>query len=240
MPGFFKRSAESSRQPPSGVQRATRFPRQHPWVTVGTFLGGLGAALGALFAGLALFVDYGGSAGGAAETPPAPPPVPFDYTYHGITDKAKTISLSVPTKWANIDAKGWHASGLKPIPNGKYVGPGLVAAPSISKWNSDHTTPGIFVGASKIVRRSYSPNALLTQIEFFDCDAGPVRRIETPVKSGGSIRWTCDSGARWYAAAWWPPKTHLYVVYMQVKLVSPADDDALQNILETLTVKPLR
>jgi hypothetical protein len=146
----------------------------------------------------------------------------------------------VPIQWSNVDGKGWHAYGLPPIPEGRYVGPGLAAAPNISRWSKDHKTPGIFLGTSKVVRRSYSPNDLLTKVEFSGCNAGPVRKIETPSKSGGSIRWTCDDGARWYASAWWPPRSHAYVVYLQVKLVSTADDDALQNVLETLAVKPPR
>lgn len=227
-----------------GLKSANELRRIHPWAVAGTFLGGIGAISGAVIAALSLFVNDGSSG------PVVPDPIttttkrklvtPPAYTYHLVNDNTKALSVSIPKQWRTVFGDGWHLRGLAGIEDGTLVGPGVNAAPSISRWRSDYRTPGFFVGASKQVARVATPRKLLTSLTL-PCDPGPIRPIATDAKSGGSVRWTCPgTSARWYVSAWWPPRTHAYVVYVQVKLVTSSDDEALQQILETLTVRPAR
>ena len=228
-----------------GLRSANELRRTHPWAVAGSFLGGVGALSGAVIAALALFVNDGSSGGAGPATGPTTTAkkrvliTPPEYTYHVVRDDTKALSLSVPKQWKTVYGDGWHSAFLPPIKDGTRIGPGLNATPSFTLWQRDKRTPGIFVGASKrLVANRYTPRRLLKTFVFKGCDAGAVRSFETDAKAGGTLRWTCPgTSARWYTSAWWPPTSHAYLVYIQMKLVTSSDDEALQEILETLTVR---
>jgi hypothetical protein len=166
-------------------------------------------------------------------------PAAAQYEYVSVSDDGGTLSVDVPTTWANVFGNGWHAQGLPPVRSGEVIGPGLNAAPSIAAWRdvADLETPGVFVGASEEILDHYTPQSILRRVSFAGCRTAGSSSYTNADFTGAIVTWSCgDGGAQWRVLAATPTESRAYLVYVQVKLVSSADIEAYNRILGTFDV----
>jgi hypothetical protein len=231
--------------PEESTERAagklTHARKDHPWAFAGALLGGLGTFLTAVISIVALVADNGGK---APTSPPKQPGAEAPYTYAGgidgkgtVTDDKQLISVRVPDQWSNTARNGWFPSDIEGVEG--RLGPGLNASPAIASWaDPDASTPGIFFGASKDPRllMLQTPRSLLETVGLAPCSARAIEDNTTGKLEGAVVEHTCpDSSVRWFSYAWSPP-SRSYLVFLQVKLVSERDQDALRRILTTMDV----
>lgn len=154
-----------------------------------------------------------------------------------VTDATKTVSVVVPKSWSQVWS-GW--SPQEHIPGIVYrtnIGQGLNASPNVENWFSDLTTPGIFVGASKLlVADHFTPAIALTtfgtECEFFSQQAATFDHL-----TGYLDMWTCPtSTTRFETVALWPAD-HSFIAFVELKIVTPADEASGMRALDSLSVR---
>jgi hypothetical protein len=183
--------------------------------------------------------DGGGGGTPIGETVPAdevtlPPSVSYEYAR--VEDESGRISVEVPTRWGHVRGNGWHATNFPAIPRGRVIGPGLNAAPNVEAWKEDLETPGVFIGASEDILRAYEPEEILQQVSYGGCETADRRSYTNAEYTGAIVTWTCDGGTQWRILAATPTESRGYLVYLQAKLVSDADVEAYNKILNTFQV----
>ncbi len=189
-------------------------------------VGGLIAAAAALWAGITHFSPH----------PPPHPPSPLP-PGQVVQDATGTISVLVPQNWNSIFGNGWHPRGVPPFPAGTDIGPGLNASTNSDAWFNDLTTPGIFVGASRLLPAHYTPSSLLQQISVpHGCASLSSQGYATAEWTGTQDMWSCaHSATRWWTIAMWP-HDHNYIVYVQIKIVTSLDKRIGARALASLSV----
>jgi TIR domain len=168
-----------------------------------------------------------GSTPGPSTSPPGVP----------IMDVTGTISVVVPRSWDNR-LYWWQPKQYIPgITYGTRLGPGINAAPNVAKWFNDWTTPGIFVGSSKLlVAHHYNPATALSTF-LPGCNFSSRRPAESHDLTGYKDTWVCpNSTTRWETVALWP-KNHSFIVFIQLKIVTPADETSGKRALSSLSVR---
>lgn len=154
-----------------------------------------------------------------------------------VTDATKTVSVIVPESWSQVWS-GW--SPQEHIPGIVYrtnIGEGLNASPNVENWFSDLTTPGIFVGASKLlVADHFTPAIALTtfgtECEFFSQQAATFDHL-----TGYLDMWTCpQSTTRFETVALWPAN-HSFIAFVELKIVTPADEASGMRAMDSLSIR---
>jgi hypothetical protein len=234
-------AAKSAAAPESGRWvRLVHVVKHHPLMAVVSVLG----TLTTFVVGTAKLTGLVVGSGAVSLGPVIPVseigPVPgSSYGYVTVSDETGQISVDVPTAWGNVLRNGWHAHGLPPFPEDAPLGPGVNAAPNVAAWKraGDFRTPGIFVGASETVIDEYAPDELLQRVSFGDeCQSAGGAPYTNDDFAGATLTWTCPNGSQWRVLAATPKKSHGYLVYVQVKLVSAADVEAYNRVVRTFDV----
>lgn len=160
---------------------------------------------------------------------PAPPGVL-------VTDDTGTVSVIVPKSWSQR-WDGWAPEEQIPgITYGTVIGQGLNASPNVAAWKNDLTTPGIFVGASKLLAADhFTPaTALLafsTQCDFLSQQSAVFNHL-----TGYMDMWICPhSTTRFETVALWPGN-HSFIAFVELKIAISADEASGRRALDSLTV----
>jgi hypothetical protein len=225
--------------------------QEHPWIFFSSVLGGIGTFLGTIISAIALWAGNSSQqkpAKPAAETRVASIATPARYSsYYEISDNQRAISVEVPREWGTHPGNGWHPINFPPFPPGTSIGPGLNAAPNVKAWKNDLSTPGVFLGVSKkLAQAGYDPDKLLNL--FFPAEVCRTAKTErypnalypSSLFRGRSQRWICSESGRypqWYLLAALPVGKKSPLIHVQVKLVSPRDEQALERILSTFRIR---
>ena len=153
-----------------------------------------------------------------------------------VTDDTGTVSVIVPKSWSQR-WDGWSPEEQIPgITYGTVIGQGLNASPNVEEWKNDLTTPGIFVGASKLlVADHFTPaTALLafsTQCDFLSQQSAVFNHL-----TGYMDTWICPhSPTRFETVALWPAN-HSFIAFVELKIVMPADEASGTRALDSFTV----
>jgi len=169
------------------------------------------------------------SAGGSPTA--SPPPQPG----MRVTDNSGAISAVVPQSWGDIVGNGWHPHET-PF-NGSYIGPGFNATPNLGNWFNDLVTPGIFIGASKLlITEHYNP---VTALGTFapSCNFSSSELVTADKLTGYRDIWTCPkSTTRFETIAMWP-KDHSFIAFIELKIVTPVDEADANRVLATLSIR---
>ncbi len=204
----------------------------------GAALAGLGVIVLATLAGVHFYLIASG--------PPHPRPTPLSPTSLSptslppgvrVTDDTGTISVIVPESWDNI-WYGWAPQEHIPgVTYGSVIGQGLNASPNVEKWFSDLTTPGIFVGASKLlVADHFTPATALTAFGT-QCNFLSQQAATSDGLTGYLDMWTCPhSTTRFETVALWPGN-HSFIAFIELKIVTPADEASGRRALDSLSVR---
>ena len=151
--------------------------------------------------------------------------------YVEVTDDSGAIVMTVPAEWDEIDGTPWFVGE-------EQVGPGILATTSIEGWNSAWVDPGIFFGASATLRQEFDVQALLDASDFSDeCTYDTRYDYEDPLYVGAYDLYTdCGGDANTFVVLVAEPPDGAFIMLLQVVLVSEADAEALDQILNTFQV----
>jgi len=226
----------STLREPGRFARLAQAAKNHPLLAIASALG----SIGTFAAGMAAVAGLLGADGTPAIGEPIRAddlglPKALSYSYEQVRDEERRISVQVPIAWDDWETDGWHAHSLPPIPEGKRIGPGLNAAPNVADWKNDLRTPGVFIGASEEILRTHSPRDVLDRISFTGCTKWARDTYSNGPFTGEVLTWNCPS-AQWRLLAATPTESPSYLVYVQVKLVTTADVEAYNKILDTFEV----
>lgn len=151
-----------------------------------------------------------------------------------VTDNSGAVSAVVPQSWGVVVGNGWHPPDVF---NGSYIGPGFNATTNLGNWDDDLTTPGIFVGASKLlVAEHYNP---VTALGSFapSCDFSSSEPVTADGLTGYRDMWTCShSTTRYETIAMWP-KDHSFIAFIELKIVTPVDEADGNRVLASLSIR---
>ena len=162
----------------------------------------------------------GGGAGGTAYS-----------EYVPVEDDTGTIALSIPAEWAEVQSGAW-------VINETEYGPSITAAPNIEEWVNGWATPGVFFGASSTLRAELDVNSILDVSDFSDvCTYDGRSDYEDPLYVGAfDVYSECGGeGSSFIQLAAEPPDGS-YILFLQMVLVSEADLEAIDMILNTFQV----
>jgi hypothetical protein len=221
----------------SRVGSFARIVKEHPLMLTVSILGTIATFIVASARLTDLVLDAGGSP--IADTIPINDvtlPDAESYEYSKVEDETGRISVEVPTRWGNVLGNGWHANNFRRIPRGTLIGPGLNASPNVAAWSDDLETPGVFIGASEGILGEYEPEEILQQVSYGGCETADRRTYTNAEYTGAIVTWACDGGAQWRILAATPTESRSHLVYVQAKLVSSADVEAYNKILNTFEV----
>ncbi|MCL4870326.1 MAG: trypsin-like peptidase domain-containing protein [Anaerolineae bacterium] len=162
----------------------------------------------------------------------------YDYTI--ITDSSGLLRVEVPTNWNDVDGSAWGDAN-------DPLGVAVRAAPNLNSWRNTWSTPGVFFGASLDLldglsdsERREMPDAVL-DLDAFDysasCTYDGRYDYTDPVYSGKYDLWTkCGDADSLYIVLAVLPEDLSYFVLVNVLIVTEADLDALDHILDSFIV----
>jgi uncharacterized caspase-like protein len=223
-PAATARVATAGPQEPTGLAgRARRVPRR-------ALLAGSLLVLAAVIAFVVRAVAT--SEDKSANT--TPNRTPTAAVYRQVADDTNMLRVRVPASWGNVWGDGWHPTGYPPYEG--RIGPGLNASPNNETWFKDLTTPGVFLGASSLLPKSYTPTTAVRRVSIGSCRTSDGGSYRDARYDGEFLQLTCPgSKTTWYVMAAWPVD-HSYLVSVQVKLVDEADRAALKEVLASFEV----
>lgn len=148
--------------------------------------------------------------------------------YTTVTDDTGSISVDVPTAWAEVDGSAW-------VMGGSPVGVAITAAPSIEGFESTWTTPGMFFGASRDMIATYDEESILDGIDFSDtCEYDSRSEYADPLYTGFYDLWTgCGGTGTMLVVLAAVPPDRSFLLLVEVQVVSEADVEALDTVLNT-------
>jgi hypothetical protein len=171
----------------------------------------------------------GAASGSLSGSPTLPPGV-------RVTDNSGDISAVVPQSWGLIVGNGWHPR-LQGSFNGSFIGPGFNATTNFGDWLNDLTTPGIFVGASKLlVADHYNP---VTALGTFapSCTFSSSKPVTADGLTGYRDMWKCPHSTTGYETVAMWPKDHSFIAYIELKIVTPVDEANGNRVLASLSIR---
>jgi len=152
---------------------------------------------------------------------------PSTYTdYTTISDDSGALQVSVPVEWADVDGAPQEINGVQ--------APTVSAAPDLQSFVETWGTPGMKFYATD----QFDPTnlgAVLDSVSWEgQCTYGGREDYTDPVYTGQFDVWTdCgESGAQYFVLAS-TPADGSYVAVVEVQVVTDADLEALDTILQT-------
>jgi serine protease Do len=157
--------------------------------------------------------------------------VPQGYTYTTVTDNSGLLVVNVPEQWGEVDGSPW-------VIDGEEIGVAVLAAPSISGFQETWTTPGVFFAASASVAQEMSVNDVLDAFDFSsDCQYGGRTDYADEVFTGVYDVWSnCGGENSTLLTLSAMPQTQDFTVLVLAQIISDADLEALDNILNSFNV----
>jgi hypothetical protein len=160
---------------------------------------------------------------------PLPPGVAYS-DYVEISDDSGTLKVTVPIEWADINGAAW-------VRDDEEVGFAVSASSDLAAYNNSWTTPGTFFGASTSLTAQHDPGSLLDTIDLSgNCTYDGRLEYANPLYAGMYDLYTnCGGeGSTFVNLAVIPPYGSALLM-VQVQLVSDADLEALNRILDSFT-----
>jgi serine protease Do len=149
--------------------------------------------------------------------------------YRFVNDNSGLLSVEIPADWGDVDGSPWMLDE-------DVIGLSVTAAPNINNFNNSWTTPGVFFGASN--EFVLPTNELLDLFDFGDsCQYGGRDSYQDPVYAGVYDLWVdCGGTGSLLVVVVVEPADGSYAAVVLVQVVSDADLDALDRILDSFIV----
>jgi serine protease Do len=160
--------------------------------------------------------------------------------YMTISDDSGLLLVEVPTSWSDVDGSQWGDAS-------DPLGLAVRAAPDLQSWNDTWNTPGVFFGASVDLLEGLSdaerlgmPDEVLN-LDSFDysasCTYDARYDYSDPVYAGKYDLWTdCGDSEAIFVVLAVLPEDLSYFVLVNVLVITDADLDALDHILDSFIV----
>ncbi|MDX1614038.1 MAG: trypsin-like peptidase domain-containing protein, partial [Candidatus Promineifilaceae bacterium] len=154
--------------------------------------------------------------------------------YITVSDDSGRLEVSVPVAWGDVDGTPWTND------EGDLLGPAISAAPDLQAYRESWTTPGIEFAALTEISEPLSVEELLEFFDFSDsCAYGGRESYSDPLYSGLYDIWeNCGDVGTLYVVLSAVPDDGTFSIVVTVQVVSDADLDALDQILDTFIVYP--
>jgi len=153
-----------------------------------------------------------------------------------VTDDDGIIEVEIPVEWVDIDsASPW-------IVRQDMVGPGLAAAADLQGFFLSFEEPGVFLGASPGL--AMSNDELLDyvkdeQFSFAACTYDGRQSYSDPLYTGSyDYFFNCLDEDIIFISVAAMPDDGSFIVHVQIQVVTEADLEALDRILQTFIVNP--
>ena len=150
----------------------------------------------------------------------------------GIYDDSQAVYVEVPVEWADVDGSNWVDDS-----DGSTLGSSIIASTDIAGFSSTYTTPGVQILAGTVFGNS-TMGELADIMDFSDaCTYDGRFDYDDGFYTGVYDQYSdCDGqGSVIIVLAAEPAEQH-YSVIVLVQVVSDADLDALDHILDTFIV----
>ena len=153
------------------------------------------------------------------------------YTYVTVNDDSGALTVEIPAEWSDVDGSAW-------VDNGETIGAGLRAAPSLDNFFNSWTEPGMIFGASSTLAQSMNEQVLLEEFDYSDsCTKEGRYDYADPLYTGLYEVWSnCGGTDSLYVVVTAVPEARNYVILVTVQIVSDADLDALDHVLNSFVV----
>ena len=151
--------------------------------------------------------------------------------YVGIYDDSQAIYVEVPAEWADVDGSNWIGD------DGTVLGSSLYASTSIDGYNTTYATPGMQILAGAFFGDT-AMTELLDLVDYSsDCTYDGRFDYEDPLFTGAYDQYSnCSDVGSVIIVLAAEPAAKNYSVVVQVQVVTDADLDALDHILNTFNV----
>jgi serine protease Do len=150
-----------------------------------------------------------------------------------VTDDSEAMIMEVPQEWSERDGSPWQWGGSDEI-----IGASIVASSNVQDFYDTYSTPGVFFGASKTLTQRYTTTELLDDITFSgDCTYEGRFDYEDSIYTGVYDLYSdCGGVGSSVINLSAEPADKSFIMLLQVQVISDADLDALDNILNTFQV----
>ena len=161
-------------------------------------------------------------------------PRPLEQTsgdYVPISDQSGILAVEVPDTWTDVEETEWTMDD-------EAVGTKLAAAPNLEDFYVDWGIPGVVLSYSESLPQEMTAEELLDTIDYSDtCEAGDRDEItDGPLVGVYQIWANCNDTTTAAITALGPADSSDYYLLVEIYAVDEQDLDALDHILETLTV----
>ncbi len=153
------------------------------------------------------------------------------YNYTTVTDDSGVVTMEVPQEWNDVTGFPWEE-------NGEIIGASIVASSNIDDFYNSYSTPGVFFGASRVLAQTYDAAGLLDLFDFTDgCTYDGRYDYEDPLYTGLYDFYTdCGGVGTIVVNLAAMPEDQSLIILLQLQVVSEADLDAADRILNTFQV----
>jgi serine protease Do len=154
--------------------------------------------------------------------------------YHTFTSENGAIAVEIPTAWGDTASGTWTTNG-EDVPESVAMN----ASTDIEQYNNTWDVPGMFLGASRHLAQELTPAELLDQNDFAqDCTYGGREEYGDALYKGLFDTWTdCGGGDSALIVVAFQPEDGSFLGMVQVQVVSEADLEALDRILDSFMVE---
>ncbi len=153
--------------------------------------------------------------------------------YQSVSDDTEAIVMEIPLDWAEVEGLPWEWAA-----SGEVVGVSIVASSSIQEFYDSYSTPGVFFGASTTLAGQYDTAGLLDQITFSDdCTYDGRYDYSDPIYTGVyDLYINCGETDSTVINLSAEPEDRSFIMLLQIQVVTDADLEALDRILNTFQV----
>jgi serine protease Do len=161
-------------------------------------------------------------------------------SYVTVTDDSNSIQVDIPAEWTDVDGSEWDATWT--LDDGRqfdFTAAAINASTDLYSYNSGYDTPGMFFAASADMAKIGGYVQLLEGLRPWyenDCSLDGTYDYSDSVYEGKYDLWTkCGPNNNLVVALAARPIDNPYgfLIVVEVKIVSDADLDALDQILNT-------
>lgn len=151
--------------------------------------------------------------------------------YTTVADRSGILSVEVPVEWADVSDDDW-------VWQEETVGIRLVATTDLDSVFDSWGTPGVLFNVSTSLAENNTPEDLLDAIQYTDaCTYEGREEIPEGFYTGYYDLWIdCDNSDSRAVVVSVMPETEDFIVLFEIYLVTEADIDALDHILDSFVV----
>ncbi len=154
--------------------------------------------------------------------------------YTTVKDDSGIVSIEAPNEWSDTSGGSWTPTFDK-----SAKGVGITVSADIAKYQDTWTEPGVFIGVSRQVPKSFTVDKLLDTVSFKDsCTYEDRSDYQDQALTGKYDYYSkCDGGKGGdFIVLAAMPADESYMVFVEVLVMSDADLEAADHIVQSFTV----